>query len=107
MRTEMPIFVTVQPDDGTYAECLIYATGTPMLAIHDPSASVMVTIGQDTGSVLRAAQFAAQLVRAGQQFEHEARRCAAFTGITAAGSPNTVPLDTEAPASMWPREDLS
>ncbi|SDZ49590.1 hypothetical protein SAMN05216215_108311 [Saccharopolyspora shandongensis] len=103
----MPIFVTVQPDSATYAECLIYATGTPMLAIHDPSASVMVTIGQDSGSALRSAQFAAQLVRAGQQFVHEARRCAGLTDITAAGSLNTAPLDMEAPANLWPREGLS
>ncbi|MEV6232902.1 hypothetical protein AB0L88_34055 [Saccharopolyspora shandongensis] len=100
----MPIFVTVEPDHGTRAECLIYATGTPMLAIHDPSASVMVTIGQEPGAAARAALFAAQLVRAGQQFEHEARRCAGLaTGITAAGSLST----GEALVSKWPCEEPS
>ncbi|MEV5539641.1 hypothetical protein AB0L13_22535 [Saccharopolyspora shandongensis] len=103
----MPIFVTVEPDSGTRAECLIYATGTPMLAIHDPAASVMVTMGQDSGAALRAAQFAAQLVRAGQQFEHEARRYAGFVGITASGPMNTALMDVEAPSSPWPSEEPS
>ncbi|MBB5155200.1 hypothetical protein [Saccharopolyspora phatthalungensis] len=91
----------MQPDNGTRAECLIYTTGTPMLAIHDPSASVMITIGQDPESAARAAVFATQLVRAGRQFEHEARRCAGFTGITAAGSLITAPSQAEAPVSQW------
>ncbi|GAA2815793.1 hypothetical protein [Saccharopolyspora taberi] len=70
----MPIFVTVQPDEKTHAECLIHATGTPMLAIHDPSASVMFTAGPSAEAAQHAAVFASRLTQAGRQFEYEALR---------------------------------
>ncbi|GAA2815814.1 hypothetical protein GCM10010470_59090 [Saccharopolyspora taberi] len=62
----MPIFVTVQPDEKTNAECLIHATGTPMLAVHDPAASVMFTAGQSAEAAQHAAhrQFPQQAANA-------------------------------------------
>jgi hypothetical protein len=73
----MPIFVTVQPDGGTKAETMIYTNGLPLLAIHDSSASVMFTVDTDGDGPAQAARWAAELVRAVQQFARECQRVVA------------------------------
>lgn len=72
----MPIFVTVEPDEETRTETLLYANGMPMLAVNDASASVMFTAAPTADGARIASDWAGRLIRAANQFDHECRRFA-------------------------------
>ena len=84
MTSTMPIYVTVQPDEKTRAQCLVHTTGAPMLAVHDPTASVMFTVDQEAPT--HAVRFASELITSSQQFTHEARRYCGFLNEQAIGT---------------------
>lgn len=70
----MPIMVTVEPNENTRAETIMYANGMPMLAVNDTSASVMFTPSPSMDGARVAGEWASRLMHAARQFQHECLR---------------------------------